>query len=212
MIPTPITDHADQAVDRLIEHYSGESTKRILYGLIRTYSGQIQELEDALWSVIYGRLLDPAPGQTAQAEGVQLGVLGKLVGCAREGYSDPEYRLAIRLQIRVNRSFGTGEDLLEIVRLAIGPSALMDRYREEYYHVTYFGFDGITTVLAKLLYRVLQRSRAAGYRVLLEYYTDRIDPSRLLRLSWAGDLSVGANGLGWSGDASRGGLATCELG
>lgn len=208
MIPDPITNHVEAAIERLIEHFSGLD-KPTLYGLIRAHVGQIQDLEDVAWQVIWGRLLDSAPGRTERAEGVQLDVLGKIVGCERGAYPDAEYRHAIRLQIRVNRSFGTPEDLLQVTRLAIGALPI-SVHREEYHHVTYFYVEALSTSLAFVLHRSLQKTRAAGYRAVLEYYTDRIDPSRVFR--WAHAGTGGNGGLGHGGDPTSGGLLTSKRG
>lgn len=207
MIPEVIYDHFDAAIDRLIEHFSGED-KTVLRGLVGAYVAQIQDLEDTTWQVIWGRLLDPAPGRTEQAEGVQLDTLGQIVGVDREGLNDDEYREAIRLQIIVNKSFGTPEDLLRILRLAVGPTGTIDLYREEYYHVFYAYLSGISDNLAFTIYRAFQRARAAGTRAILEYHTDGIAESSLFR--WANESTGGLNGFG--NEETSGGRLTSEQG
>lgn len=207
MLPTPITDHADQAISRLIEHFSGPN-KPALYGMIRSLVAQIQELEDVGWDVVFGRMLDPAPGETRRAVGAQLDVLGKIVGLKRGGLDDDKYRLGIRLQILVNRSYGRTRDLMKIVRTAIGVAGEIAAYREEHHHVYYVRLEEIPDWMAVMLGRALQRARAAGYRAMFEYFTDRVDASRVARFGWSGDAGVGNGGFGWSGDDSLGGLMT----
>lgn len=207
MIPSKNSDHVDEAIDRVIEHFSGPD-KPVLRGLIRSHVEQIQGLEGAAWEVLWGRLLDPAPGRTEKAVGVQLNVLGTIVGASREGLDDDHYREAIRLQVRINQSFGTPEDLLHILRLAVGTGAF--EYHEEWHHVFYTYIQGVSVVLAFVVFRSLQKARAAGTRAVFEYYTDRIDASRVFR--WAnGNISGGTGGNGGFGDqgnASSGGLLT----
>lgn len=197
-VPDPITDHEDQALDRLIEHFAG-GDKPILHGLIRTYVGRIQGLENEVWKVIWGRLLDPAPGQTLRAEGKQLDVLGKIVGAERDGLSDDDYRLAIRLQIRVNRSFGTAEDLIQVTRLALGIGPTFT-YEELIHKTSKITVEAVTVGTAIALHRALNRARAAGYRAQLSYYTDRVDPSDVFRFGFSG--SGGNLGFGFDGDGA----------
>lgn len=201
MIPDKITDHVEAALDRKIEHFSG--TKPVLDGVATAIIDQIQDLEDATWDVIYKRLLDPAPGQTEGARGLQLDIIGKIVGCKRQGYTDDQYVLAIKLQILINKSQGKTEDVLKIVRAAIGPSGVITERNEQYHHFAYYRLDAITADLAVVLYLSMQRSRAGGYRAVLEYYTTRVSAADLLLTAWtdADDnalSSSGANGFAWT--------------
>ena len=211
MLPTQITDHFDQAIDRKIEHYSG--VKPVFDGVAFAHIDQLQQLEDEIWKVIYGRCLDPAPGQSEGARGNQLDILGKLVGIKRQGYTDDEFVAAIRLQILINHSFGRFDDLLTIVRTAIGISGVITAYERQYHHVAYFRLDHISDVLALVLYRSLQKARAAGYRAMFEYYTDSKSPLGLALAGWtdsdgnAASGVTGQGGFGWTdsnGDTSSG--------
>lgn len=199
-IPDPITDHVEAATARLISQF--RSPKPVLHGMLRSYVEQLQELEDVIWSVIWGRLLDPAPGQAAGAVGVQLDALGKIVGQPRLGLGDSAYVLAIKLKIRVNRSRGSNVDLLEILRLAM-PSPKVFEYREEYIHASYTFVEDISVELAFTLLTSLNAARAAGYRAILEYHTDRVASASMIRWGW--------NGTGGQGGASQDGDDTGGL-
>lgn len=103
-----ITDHAQAGVGLLIEQYKGMPR---LEGMLRAYLNRVQELEDAIWSVIIGRLVD-------YAVGIQLDVLGRLVGQVRNGATDEPYRARIRARIAANRSLGTPDDIIRVALLA----------------------------------------------------------------------------------------------
>ena len=66
---------------------------------------QIQDLEDSSFEVLLNRWIDTAVG-------VQLDGVGAIVGEAREGRGDDEYRLAIKARIQINFSEATPEDIL----------------------------------------------------------------------------------------------------
>ncbi len=98
--------HVEVGLGRLIERWKGKPN---VEAFLRSYLEQIQDLEEAIWFVIFGRMPD-------YAEGVQLDQLGKIVGRARDGMPDDAFRLYIKAQIRVNQSFGTVPDLIAIIQ------------------------------------------------------------------------------------------------
>lgn len=207
-VPEKIDNHVTIALGKLLEQFKGG--KPVLHGLIRTHVGQLQDLEDVAWQCVHGRLLDYPPGGTVRAEGVQLDVLGKIVGAPRLGVTDSQYRDAIKLQIRVNRSHGTTVDILEVLRLAM-PSPATFTYREHRHLAWYTYVSGSSTSLTFVLLNALNRSRAAGTRNILEYHTDRVAPSALLK--WAGVTTGGGlGGFGTVQDATRGSKLTSKQG
>ena len=94
------------------------------------------------------------------AEGVQLDVLGKLVGEPRKGKEDDLYRVWITVRIRVNRSHGRGLDLLEILRLV---EQTPGRYREQYPATVYYEFDAPTDTDPNVLGDLMEESTAGGF-------------------------------------------------
>lgn len=199
-IPARVSTHTSDAISRLISQF--RDPKPVLHGMIASYVDQLQELEGVLWDVINHRLLDPAPGESVGAEGVQLDVLGKIVGAPRLGLSDNAYRSAIKLKIRVNRSRGSSKDLLEILRLAMPQPKVFD-YQEHYNLASFTRVEEISVDLAFTLVTSLNAARAAGYRAILEYYTDRVSPSAVFL--WANNTTGGQRGFGNDGDLSSGG-------
>ncbi len=106
---TERVDHVAQAASRLIERWRADRNPN-LAALQSSIVAEVQELEDAAWQVMLARMPD-------YAEGVQLDVLGRVVGQRREGLSDTAYRAHIKARIRINRSFGTPEDIIEVIKL-----------------------------------------------------------------------------------------------
>ena len=79
------------------------------------YAAQLQELETAILEVLVETRL-------ANAVGVQLDVIGKIVGVERSSSTDDRYRALINAQIATNLASGTVPELLEIVGLVVGES------------------------------------------------------------------------------------------
>lgn len=78
--------------------------------IVFAFALQLQELETATWEVLNDRIL-------ANATDAQLDTLGAIVGEARLGRTDAEYRIAISGRILTNRSNGWRSDLLRLLDL-----------------------------------------------------------------------------------------------
>lgn len=98
------TDLVADGVGKLIDEFR---SKPIAVGILTAWLKQIQGFEDVLWEVLDSR--------TIAGVGAQLDSLGALVGVAREGRTDVEYRVRILLRVRINRSQGRAEDILAIM-------------------------------------------------------------------------------------------------
>jgi len=100
-----ITTHVADAKKRLLFQYQG---KVKVEALLSAYFGeQIQDIENALWT-LFGRL------DIDTAEGVQLNGIGSIVGEDRQGKSDAEYRPYIRARIGINTSESDIEKILSV--------------------------------------------------------------------------------------------------
>ena len=161
----PIKDHAKQGLAKLLEQFKN---KAVLAAWLKSYLNRIQEFEDACNEVINIRGIEAS-------EGVNLDNLGKIVGKARLGLSDEMYRFALRAQIRINRSSGTPEDLIEVTRLTLDPSRtdLRFSYREGFPKQNLIEVWGVLTDsavdFAQLLLSNLVHAKSGGSRVLLQY-------------------------------------------
>jgi len=101
------TTHVAEGLATLIQEYKG---KPRIAALLTAYLTQIQDLEDSFFELVLDRTLEASVG-------VQLDGLGSIVGQAREGRSDADYRLWIQARIRANRSNGYVSDLIVIALL-----------------------------------------------------------------------------------------------
>ena len=106
MIPV-IKNHEEQALDRLLEQFKDKPN---VEALIKGWMKGVQTTEDSLFDLLENRSI-----QTAY--GIQLDYIGKIVGAKRGGRSDESYREYIQLQILINTSEGTPNDILEILSL-----------------------------------------------------------------------------------------------
>lgn len=157
MFPTHDTAHAAEGAALFTDHYRG---KKVVGGLTQAYLNQIQKLEDAIWGVINGFLLATPP------VGQQLDFIGELVGQPRGNLSDAAYLLAIRVRIRVNRSQGTSEDVIQVASLFEGVSvAYLDVYPAS------FLVEILNDANALVLADLLSETRSAGTYGVLDYTT-----------------------------------------
>lgn len=104
---TLITDHIEQAKDRLREQYKN---KPYIVGLITAWVGQIQELEQVLNDLGSKRAINTA-------EGIQLDLIGELLNRPRDGRSDADYRILLLAKIAKNVSQGTPEDVITVFKI-----------------------------------------------------------------------------------------------
>jgi hypothetical protein len=109
-----ITNHGDLAVDLLLEQLKD---KVKLEAFLRALVGPAQELEEVAHDLDTEMRLD-------NAVGAQLDMIGRIVNLQRGSLSDSDYRTRLRAHIRANRSEGTPDDLLEVLRLMVANNSL----------------------------------------------------------------------------------------
>jgi hypothetical protein len=160
---TQNTTVADDGVALLIGQYKN---KPRLEALLRSYLAPFQELENVIWDVLTGRLIDNAVGK-------QLDVLGKIAGQPRLGYDDSTYRLYISAKALVNRSRGRCGDILGIVTLLLGSFtySFLDLYPGSFVIETDGPVDAGTVSRAKAIADLIARARTAGVGSSF-HYTD----------------------------------------
>lgn len=120
-----ITDHVEQSKDRLREQYKN---KPQILSLIEVWVGQIQELEEILYDLSTSRSIANGIGQ-------QLDLLGELLGKAREGRSDADYKIVLLAKVAQNISRGTPEDVIGVFKILTNSLSvqLSDGYNGEVY-------------------------------------------------------------------------------
>ena len=97
-----ITNHTQQALDRLVSQFKG---KQRLEGLITAFTEGHQNLEDVACDFLNFR-------SVFTAIGAQLDIWGVIVGEERQGKDDRAYRRSIFGKIGINTSEGTSEDVI----------------------------------------------------------------------------------------------------
>lgn len=144
--------HVAEAIALLTEQFKG---KPVIEALISSAVGPVQRLEEELWRMLWAWTVD-------HAEGNQLDDLGVVVGEAREGREDEDYRTGIRLRIRVNRSMGRSSDMVEIAAM-INADATYVEYFPLGWEVSIYNVTNGGDII-----RLLTQAKAAtSYGVLL---------------------------------------------
>lgn len=191
--PSKTTDHTERGLTKFLEQFKGQP---ILSALLRSYLNRVQELEDAIWEVILIRGID-------ESEGVNLDAIGGIVGRPRLGLGDVDYRVALRAQIRINRSSGTPEDMIVVTGLSITAGESFT-FEEAFPATVVIEVLGVAVFNILVLYDNLLRTKAGGVRLILEYslnptadnFTfsdDDTTPSDTLR-GWGDDSPVTLGG------------------
>ena len=174
---THITDHQDRAVARLASQYQASVT---VPALVRLATAEHQVLEDALWADFQLDL--------ATATGAQLDLFGKLVGQARGGMDDTTYRLWIQARSRLNRSSGTGPDILAIFRLVV-PAGASITLKQFFPKSFVLRIGALQLANAAMLAELLAEATEAGTYSTLEFLN--ATPAATFTLDIGPGLDVG---------------------
>jgi hypothetical protein len=190
MIPAYDPNHATEILALLTEVFKNATNLRMFLSQIAI---ETQALEDAL--------LNPQTGyafliQLVNAVGDALDKYGDILELPRNGRTDDDYRAALYLQIRVNRSMGLAEDVIQVTALITSGALYMEGYPA--------GFNVQVSdltpsqVLALLLY--LPQTRSGGTYGTLTY-SDWADGNDF---EWADVNNLSTTGQGTWGDTVAG--------
>lgn len=152
------TAHVAEGLDTLI--YDLRQPK--LQALAASYLAEVQELEDAFWSLYLGTMIRGSVGQA-------LDRLGALVTQPRENRSDAVYRLWILARALVLRSSGKPPQLIAIARMVL-PAGVQVVIRDEYpagMTIRLVGLLDEETGIA--LAALLRSAKASGVRLLVTW-------------------------------------------
>jgi hypothetical protein len=190
------TSHAVIAHSRLTD--AGRRNVE-LAAILEALAEPIQEVEDAYWALFEDRRLDVAVA-------TQLDVLGAIIGQPRNGFGDTDYRSHISARIMANRSSGTVEELLTLVRtmLSAGTLTLTQTYPAGF--VIHVGVADISAAIVPIVMGLLRSARQAGVRGILEFMSGTTDADTFT-LDGGGGLGFGdattpATGGGMAGALS----------
>lgn len=159
-------DHASLALARLIQVYKNKPNITALFNAMNAHS---QYVEDAFQQLYTERSL-------AVAVGDRLDQLGTIIGLGRLGADDDTYRLRLQAEVKVNRSSGLTEEILEIFGLICavttappGGTPLFQWVHEPPAGFTLVINTEVDDTLAAFLISILRRARAGGVGGRLQY-------------------------------------------
>lgn len=145
-------DHIATAEGELLSQHR----KPQMLGFIRGVGRSIQRLEDDVLLLRTDRLLD-------NAEGVQLDRYGEIVGEARLGLVDDDYRAIIRSRIAVNISQGKTDELIDIFRRLTGVEPELFEHFPMSYRLVATVAQPLTANRRARIDRMMDLARPAGY-------------------------------------------------
>ncbi len=194
MSVTTILTHIADALDKQPEHSKGKVNNTLV---LTAFSTQIQELETAWFDLYVKRRL-------GDAEGVQLDILGRIVGQPRDGRSDADYERFINARVAANNSEGRIEDFNRVARAVLNAPTLEITYK--------IGFPAglimeivsaeLAETTAVILIEFLRDTALGGVLIQLHYLTDTLANSFTF-IDAADHPVVNAN-QGWGDVASPG--------
>jgi len=198
MAPENITDWRGRLRGRL---YTQFRNKPRLLALVDAFASQVQQLQNAAWAVLTERSIETAVG-------AQLDVIARVVGFPRSGQSDEEYRLYLRGEIRANRSSGTGDDVINVLKLVFpGASVVLVNDTDTSGGRFLVRLDGHAAtdpeVQASLYF--IAKSKLAGVKAWFQWSPSPDESSFTLGDEAAYPDGDAARGLGDSSDPSVGG-------
>ena len=81
-----------------------------LQKLLQIYLKPFQDLEDVFFQLLTLLSID-------KSSGVQLDIIGTLLGAGRQGDSDTRYKVRLQAQTLINRSKGTAPEIMRVLKL-----------------------------------------------------------------------------------------------
>ncbi len=179
--------HVETGLGRLIERWRADKNPN-LAAILQSILEEVQELEDAIWIVIYGRTID-------YAEGEQLDMIGRIVGEPRASLGDEEYRARLRVRIRINQSIGEPGDVIEVLRLLDPAAFKYSEFRIAAFRIDYREPLSLPAV-GQAVPRIVAETRAAGVSGLVVM---PVDPDRSALFGSDYDPTLNAT-VGFSSD------------
>ena len=188
------TDHTAEAIARLLQQFQG---KPYIEGLVTSLTDRVQELENVMFEIVDGFLLDTAVGE-------QLDVLGRIVNQPRGGRDDDTYRLWLRARILVNRGSGLPEEFITLAVLVLPEGTSFSLYEEVHATIILALNDEQSDEdTVDNLLQIAKELKPGGVRLLLVWHTS--DAEGFLFSDTDLVVSDAINGMGDDSDPSVGG-------
>jgi hypothetical protein len=188
--------HFEEGVELFITQYKA---KPRLAALLRSWLIEAQVLEDTFLEIIEARSLDTAVG-------AQLDTLGKIVGEFRNDRTDELYRTYIRARIRANLSFGTPDDVLEVLQIIGVEDAPELEENQASFTVSLASSDSSFGELdVEAVVNLVRRTKPTGVRFGVVVPPPGVDSESTFAFSHVGS-SDGDRGFGHQGSSSYGGV------
>lgn len=148
--PIEIIDHVDRALANFTSKFRGPDGEisSMLKALTSVLVGEVQVVEELMFSLIGARLIE-------YAAGAQLDQYGAVVGCPRDGLTDAQYRGFIQAQILSNQAEGEIPRILQIIALIT--QSLVVRYTPHYPASFVIEFDRSSPMDSGLRARVFEQ-------------------------------------------------------
>ena len=150
---TKITDHIDQAKNRLLSQFKDKPN---INGLLSALTRGIQDIENAGYDLYIKRWVTTATGST-------LDRLGAMVNAERNGANDEQYRTNIIGEINTQFSSGSNDDIILTAKNLTGASFVL--FVEEYpatFYIECRGVDNTLIVDIERIKKIIEKSKPAG--------------------------------------------------
>jgi hypothetical protein len=152
--------------------------------LVAALAASAQDIENCLQQLLLNRAVSTATG-------VQLDLLGRVVGQLRLGLVDDDYRRYIRARIATNRSGGVTEDLVTVMSLVVNDVTAQYNVERNGTATVVARIDGIavTDSLGAIVFSFLKSAKSGGVRLVVQW--SESVPSSTFRLDAGPGLDVG---------------------
>jgi hypothetical protein len=200
-VATKQTAHASAAIARVVSQLR---EKPKFDAFVRAFAAEVQAIEDALFTVIDGYKIDESSPTAA------LDRLGEILGQARNGATNAVYVTYLRARVRVNRSLGRAEDVLNLFRVLLPTTAVSAFVVTDYYPSAFtVTLNNIVTTAANaaIYASFLAGARSAGVNAQL-IFQEQLDTGTFSFSSQAGVAQTSSTtGLADAAQTTGGALA-----
>lgn len=186
-VPPPSLDpvgHEAVALTRLPQQFRNAHNEEFVAIFVRPF----EAVEMALQQLLLERSVDTAVG-------AQLDVLGRLVGQAREGLGDDDYRRYIRARVIANKSDGTHEIIIKVIKLLLNsPTSNIESLSQRGTVAIRVNGVVVSDSLATILLSFARAVVKSAIRVFVESYPDTDENLFTCSQSFFLDTSVSPGG------------------